>query len=70
MAPHLHPDIEDEDVVITADVDAFIMTPDILNPLEEFSDKAVWVWQYETTAVKQWTFAMSFIGLSDMPIEN
>ena len=57
-----HPDIKDNDVIITADVDAFIMTPDILRPLDEFGDKKVWVWQYETTATNQGTFAMSFIG--------
>ena len=62
IAPYLHPVIGDQDVVITADVDAFIMTPDILRPLDEFGDKKVWVWQYETTATNQWTFAMSFIG--------
>ena len=62
VATHLHPVIGDQDVVITADVDAFIMTPDILQPLEQFGDKAAWVWQYETTAIKQWTFAMSFVG--------
>ena len=62
VAPHLHPVIGDQDVVITADVDAFIMTPDILQPLQEYGDKAAWVWQYETTATKQWTFAMSFVG--------
>ena len=33
---HLHhPDIGDEDIVITADVDAFIMTPAILKPLQK-----------------------------------
>ena len=63
VTPYLHPVIGDQDLVITADVDAFIMTPDILHPLEEFSDKTVWVWQYEATAIHHWTFAMSFIGL-------
>ena len=62
IASHLHPVIGDQDVVITADVDAFIMTPDILRPLDEFVDKKVWVWQYETTVTNQETFAMSFIG--------
>ena len=33
---HLHhPDIRDEDIVVTADVDAFIMTPAILKPLQK-----------------------------------
>ena len=62
IASPLHPVIGDQDVVITADVDAFIMTPYILQPLDEFGDKKVWVWQYETTVTNQETFAMSFIG--------
>ena len=62
VAAHLHTNIDDNDLVITADVDAFIMTPFILQPLGQFEDKTAWIWQYEHTATTQDTFAMSFIG--------
>ena len=60
---HLHhPDIRDEDIVITADVDAFIMTPDILLPLTNASSVSVWVWRYELSYASSYTFMMPFIG--------
>ena len=58
---HYHPIIEDDDIIITADVDAFIMTPDILLPLIQHQVE-VWVWQYDLSQAEEWTFAMSFIG--------
>ena len=59
---HYHPIIEDDDIIITADVDAFIMTPDILLPLIQHQVE-VWVWQYDLSQAEEWTFAMSFIGI-------
>ena len=44
---HYHPVIKDDDIIITADVDAFIMTSDILQPLD--NDASIWIWQYELT---------------------
>ena len=61
VAHHYHPDIQDDDIIITADVDAFIMSPDILLPLLHHKVD-VWVWQYELSQAEDWTFAMSFIG--------
>ena len=61
MAHHYHPDIQDDDIIITADVDAFIMSSDILIPLLHHKVD-VWVWQYELSQAEDWTFAMSFIG--------
>ena len=60
IAHHYHPIISDDDIVITADVDAFIMTPDILKPLSK--DVSVWIWRYELSYVNGYTFMMPFIG--------
>ena len=58
---HYHPVIKDDDIIITADVDAFITTPDILQPLE--NDASIWIWQHELTQTTGLTFAMSFLGM-------
>ena len=55
-----HPAIRDEDIVITADVDAFIMTPVILKPLKK--NVKVWIWRYELSYANSFTFMMPFIG--------
>ena len=60
MAQHYHPIISDDDIVITADVDAFIMTPKILEPLKR--NVKVWIWRYELSYVNSYTFMMPFIG--------
>ena len=39
------PFIRDEDVIVTSDVDAFIMTKDILDPLEMYFMQ-IWLYQY------------------------
>jgi len=52
--------IEDEDVIITADVDAFIMTTEILRPLKK--KVSVWIWRYELSYQMGYTFMMPFIG--------
>ena len=57
-----HPQIRPRDIIITADVDAFIMTPDILLPLTNASSVSVWVWRYELSYVSGYTFMMPFIG--------
>ena len=51
--------VEEEDVIITADVDAFIMTPEILRPLKK--KVSVWIWRYELTYHMGYTFMMLFI---------
>ena len=61
VAHHYHPVIRDDDIIITADVDAFIMTPDILQPLK--NNAVIWIWQHELTQTKGHTFAMSFLGM-------
>ncbi len=47
--------------MVTADVDAFIMTPDILRPLRH-AHKQVWLYRYELTLSSGYTFMMPFIG--------
>jgi len=53
--------VEDEDIVVTADVDAFISSHLILKPLT-VRNKDIWIWQYELSAIWGWDFALSFIG--------
>ena len=50
--------------MVTADVDAFIMTPDIAKPLLNLksSGKQVWIYRYELTLGTGYTFMMPFIG--------
>jgi len=52
--------VSDEDIVVTADVDAFIMTPEILRPLKK--KVSVWIWRYELSYHMGYTFMMPFIG--------
>ena len=55
-----NPLIDAEDIIVTADVDAFIMTGDILKPLKK--PFTVWVWRYELSYNTGYTFMMPFIG--------
>ena len=43
------PDVRPDDVVVTADVNLFPVSPDILEPIEEFPNMQVWVPQYHDT---------------------
>ena len=52
--------VSEEDIVVTADVDAFIMTPEILRPLKK--KVSVWIWRYELSYHMGYTFMMPFIG--------
>ncbi len=36
-------------VIVTADVDAFVMTPRILLPIKKLPDKKIWVYRYAFT---------------------
>ena len=36
-------------VLVTADVDAFVMTPRILLPIKKLPDKKIWVYRYAFT---------------------
>ncbi|XP_023344696.1 uncharacterized protein LOC111713936 isoform X2 [Eurytemora carolleeae] len=50
-----------DDIIITADVDAFIMTEKFLLPLS-LAEKNIWIWRYELTYNTGYTFMMPFIG--------
>lgn len=56
------PYIQDQDVIVTADVDAFIMNTDIYKPLQ-LPQRKIWIFQYTNALYSHWTFAMSFIGI-------
>ena len=52
--------IDDNDVVITADVDLYVMTPKILDPIHEHPDVKVWLFQYDYTAANSIKFGETF----------
>ena len=54
--------IEENDIVVTADVDAFIMTKQIVAPLVLLSDRSIWLYRYSFTLGTGSTFMMPFIG--------
>ena len=56
------PFIQDEDIIVTADVDAFVMHSDIYRPLT-IPGKKIWLYRYANTLDSGWTFMMPFIGL-------
>lgn len=55
------PEISPEDIVVTADVDAFITSPAIVKPLR-LPQKKIWLYRYELTYFNGYTFMMPFIG--------
>lgn len=56
----LLPMIKPNDIIVTADVDAFVMTPDIYKPL--LLKRDVWLYRYAFTLGSGSTFMMPFIG--------
>ena len=44
-----HPHVEDEDVVLTMDVNAFVMNDKVLEPIRDFPDMQTWILQYHDT---------------------
>ena len=56
------PFIEDEDIIVTADVDAFVMTSDIYKPLL-LPGRKIWLYRYGFTLGSGATFMMPFIGI-------
>ena len=62
ITSYLYDDIiGDDDVIVTADVDAFILSPDILKPLHDNPGVSVWVWQFFQYFLTP-MIPMSFIG--------
>ena len=44
--PFIHP----EDVIVTVDVNLFVMAAHILEPIDRYADKNAWIFQYVDTA--------------------
>ena len=61
LAYHL-PFVQDSDIIVTADVDAFVMTKDIYKPL--LLDRKIWLYRYAFTLGSGSTFMMPFIGIT------
>ena len=62
VAARYHASILPADTVITADCDAFVMSPALLQPLQLAPAATVWVWNYNNTHHHHHSFAMSFVG--------
>jgi len=58
---YLFPFVKSNDIIVTADVDAFIMTPEIYKPLMLINRK-IWLYRYAFTLGSGSTFMMPFIG--------
>jgi hypothetical protein len=52
--------VSPRDIVLAADVDAFIMTPKIVSPLVRRASKTVWLYRYELSLRMGYTFMMQF----------
>ena len=62
LLAYLLPFIRDDDIIVTADVDAFVMTSDIYKPLM-LPDPKIWLFRYGHTLVRGSTFNIPFIGI-------
>ena len=56
------PFIKDDDVLVTADVDAFVMTQETYKPLL-LPGRKIWLYRYGFTLGTGSTFMMPFIGI-------
>merc|ERR1712223_1507771 len=59
---YLFPFVKSNDIIVTADVDAFVMTPEIYQPLIKMPKKKIWLYRYSNTVSSGSTFMMPFIG--------
>ena len=62
MYAYRHPDIRDEDIIVTSDVDSFPTSDVVLSPLRNRTYNA-WIWQWSHSEYRGLTFPLSFIGL-------
>lgn len=56
------PFVREDDIIVTADVDAFIMTKEIYHPLL-LPGRQIWLYRYGFTLASGSTFMMPFIGI-------
>jgi len=61
LLAHYFPFIHDNDIIVTADVDAFVMTEDLYKPLT--LDRKIYLYRYANTLDSGFTFMMPFIGI-------
>ena len=54
--------VNNNDIIIMGDIDAFPMRRSLLEPFENFPNKKVWIFQYDATIQNGWTFAMTYTG--------
>jgi len=54
-----HPLVKPNDIVMTVDINLFLMTGDILDPIYENPDKLAWLYQYDVTDMDYSSFNTS-----------
>lgn len=62
MFPYTIKEVQDDDLVITTDADAFLLDPELLRPFQNDQYK-IWLLLYSETLTNGTTFSMSFIGM-------
>ena len=58
------PFIKPNDVIVTVDVNLFVMASHILEPIDQFDSMQAWIFQYEETAHIQSGFGETFNQVS------
>ena len=53
-------EINDSDIIVTADANLFVMVPDILDPITQNPDMKTWIFQYDRAANKDKGFGETF----------
>ena len=54
--------MQDNDIIVTSDVDAFPMTNEMIAPLVRLKERSVWLYRYGLSYASGATFMMAFIG--------
>ena len=54
--------IQRHDLIMMSDVDAFITSNEVLEPLINYPEKQIWIYRYELTEAKGYTFMLQFIS--------
>lgn len=62
--------IDNGDIVILTDVDAFPRSNDVLKPLKIKPDAKAWIWQYTYSVHSGYTFPMAMIALCKLDLKN
>jgi FkbM family methyltransferase len=62
--------IQQQDIIILTDVDAFPTSNDVFNPLTSYPSAKAWIWQYTYSAKTGYTFPMAIIALRKLEFKN